>query len=223
MTRRPAAIAILGYGGVHHALIGSLMRSLPPPDGIYADGWHCLLRSDCAAVDHVRSSLAEQYLRESAHDVLVTVDHDISWAPGDLRKLVDAAHETGGIVAALVSKRCRGRGWGSRLPPGEWEIGADELVELPAGHWAGGALWAIHRDVIEALVAASSHVRSGFAPIFAPMLVEGADGETDYLTEDWAFCERARRAGYRVCVHLGTTAIHHDGATPYTPWDGVPL
>ena len=53
-------------------------------------------------------------------------------------------------------------------------------------------------------------------PYFLPMIV--SDGlESWYLTEDYTFCERARRCGYRLVADT-TIRLQHIGAYGYTLW-----
>lgn len=53
-------------------------------------------------------------------------------------------------------------------------------------------------------------------PYFLPFLVPDGDGLW-YLTEDYAFCERARRCGFRVMADT-TIRLVHDGGHGFT-WE----
>ena len=47
--------------------------------------------------------------------------------------------------------------------------------------------------------------------LYNPMLVSHPNGKKEYLSEDWAFCERARRLGYQIWGDLDIP-LGHSGA-----------
>lgn len=55
-------------------------------------------------------------------------------------------------------------------------------------------------------------------PYFLPMVVE-EDGVAWYLGEDYAFCERARRCGYRIVADT-TVRLQHIGMYGYS-WEDI--
>jgi hypothetical protein len=68
----------------------------------------------------------------------------------------------------------------------------------------------------EGLPVATANWVSPWCLIFLPVIV--SDGlESWYLTEDYAFCERARRCGYRLVADT-TIRLQHIGAYGYSLW-----
>jgi hypothetical protein len=63
----------------------------------------------------------------------------------------------------------------------------------------------VHRRVFDALVPTvplcMGSTDASFWPLWQPFWVEDEHaGGWNYLSEDWAFCERARQAGFKVWV-----------------------
>jgi hypothetical protein len=68
-----------------------------------------------------------------------------------------------------------------------------------------------HRRLYEAMAAelptCNEHFGEAVVPYFLPFVVETERGPW-YLGEDYAFCERARRAGHRVLVDTRVRLFH---------------
>ena len=126
-----------------------------------------------ALIDRCRATVAEQFLANPAHfDVLVMIDHDQSWQPGDILRIARKAHETSNpqgkqcIVGAAVSKRCRGLGIASAAGGvGIWRPGSDRLEPFD---YVGSAFTAWPRSVLEAIFARAPKTMQGFRPAFLP-------------------------------------------------------
>lgn len=167
-----------------------------------------------AAIDRARNRAAASFLqtpREQAGDVMLMVDHDIQWQPGDLSHLARRALERTAIVGGIYPKRTFGQGAAMRqCGAGIAHIGADEL--LPCDYVSGGFM-AIPRIILETVARKLPYITEGYWPLFMPMVVETAHG-TEYLTEDWALVQRARDAGfaaYAACY----PRLRHEGAYTY--------
>ena len=214
-----ATLACMTYGGTHWATVEALFQ-----ETTLCPDWFVALRPADAAIDRNRAKIATQVLDEGASDVLVMVDHDVSWVPGDALYLAEAARRTKGVVGAVVSKKTHGLGYGSRMPDGvRAEIRTPTLVEMPPHSYCGGALMAIHVSVLERLAATLGRTAEGWYPFFAPCSLVRPDGVTDWLSEDWALCHYARDvADAPVHTALWPLTQHHGGDYGYTAFDACP-
>ena len=100
-------------------------------------------------------------------------------------------------------------------------IGSDTLV--PMLYPAGGC-FAAHRRVFERLAKDLPLCNKDdlhYYPFFAKMIVEDPDNGTIDLSEDWAFGERARRAGFDIWLDP-SVRLGHIGATVYTADNALP-
>jgi hypothetical protein len=215
------SICIFAYGGIHQATSMSWTSELAVKD---RPKWYRWNAAEDAAIDRARGMVATRFLA-SVYDVLVMIDHDISWQPGDALYIARAAYERRAIVGGLVSKRDFARGWGGRFSKADnaaHEIGSDEIVDLGDDGYVGGAFIAIHRDVFDALSKTLPLVRTDFYPFFMPMLRENPEtGEMEYLSEDWAFGTRAQAAGFKSYCAMKPQLIHF-GEFPFTALGGNP-
>lgn len=215
---RPTLV-VMAYGGLSSPTTKAMIAELSDSPV----GWILKFATEDAAIDRARSTVATEFLDSpSGSDVLVMVDHDIEWAPGDLAHIAAKAAEHKAVVGGIVSKRLIGKGFGGRFGDGKrHEFGTSELVELGEGGYVGGAFMAIHRYVLEVLSEVNPKVRTGFHPFFLPMVrFNERLGAHEYLSEDWAFCERAKRSGLKVYASLKPVTTHW-GEYGYTALSGV--
>src|SRR3990167_2643460 len=126
------------------------------------------IAQDDALIDRARSNAATHFwLDRDAGDVMLMVDHDMQWEKGDLRYIAEKAAETHGIVAGLYPKRGFSAGNTFHMAePCRFLVGEDRLI--PA-----------------------TLVIQNFYPVFTPLVVE-TDRGWEHLSEDWAFCYRAK-------------------------------
>jgi len=207
-------LAVFAYGGVSSRTLGSILAEAGHAP------WQVVVADGDAAIDRMRSKVATQFIESPGSDVLAMVDHDIEWRTGDLTHIAELAAEKESVVGGLVSKKAIGRGFGGRFGDGQkHEIGGSELVELGPEGYVGGAFIAIHRKVLEDLAKKYPKVRTGFHPLFCPMMRKNdTQGVVEYLSEDWSFCERVKRAEHKLYVSMKAVTIHWGeyGFTPIT-------
>lgn len=143
--------------------------------------------------------------------VMVMVDRDIEWQPGDLERLIASCEKTGGIVGGAYAFRSGRIGLPLRLAEqSEFGLRVDDL--RPAIYLSGGFM-AVSAAALERLKDGLPYVSDsygGFWPFFLPMLHEG-----EYLSEDWAFCQRALDKGVSVTLDCWP-ALGHEGTKRYT-------
>ena len=210
-------LAVLAYGNVFPGTVACAMREVA--GGV----WDVFLSNKDAAVDRARSKIATRALDEG-FDVCVMVDHDLTWEPGDLGHIAAKAHETGGIVGGLVSKRQFGQGFGGRFGDGEpHRLYSDDFVCLGPTGFVGGAFTAYHRSALERIQEHHKlpRTRDGMVPFFLPTLVYSNRLKAwEYLSEDWSACWRAHEAGVPVHVAMRPRVVHH-GLYGFTLHDGA--
>lgn len=189
-----------------------------------------------ALIARSRSLLAtkfmeEEHLRDA--DVMVIVDDDVVWNPEDFWKIVEGARETRSIYGGVYVTRSREAHLSSRLfPHTELNICATPQRRPLELEYLATGFWAVHRDVFEAMLGGtfkdadglhSIHrcgkgADRGFWPFFATFTIEDEPGSFHYLSEDWAFCERARQLGFKVWMDQ-SIILQHMGLYPYTVAD----
>lgn len=164
-------------------------------------------QSKDALITRMRSVGATHYLEQGSGDVLVMVDHDIGWEAGDLDHLVRVCLDMKGIVGGVFPKRGFGLGVPVRFGDyGEYTIPADRVVEC---QYVATGFFAVHREVLEAIRATLPLTTHGHFPFFEAPTVTHEDGRVENLSEDYDFCEKARRLGFRVWADLRPQLTHH--------------
>lgn len=190
-----------------------------------------------ALISRSRSLMASKLLTDehlAAADVIVFIDDDIVFEPGDLWKIVEGARETGDIYGGGYVVRSREAHLSSRTLP---DRGVIEFRQTPERRpvevqYLATGFMAVPRSVVESVVAGEFRDADGthrvhrcevggdrpFWPVFSPFTVREPDGRLHYLSEDWAFCERARQAGHRVWMDA-SIILQHMGWYPFTVAD----
>jgi len=178
-----------------------------------------------AAVDRSRSIVASAFLRSDA-DVLLTIDSDIWFRAADAISLAEKAFDYD-IIAGLYMTRSVNTQPAMMLPgePLSFEPNAEpiEVPFVPAGFTA------IHRRVFEGLSETlplchkgwnDRGVDTSFWPFYCPFWKEWPGDGYIYLSEDWAMCERAKDAGFKVVIDP-SIRLGHMGSYMYTLEDLV--
>ena len=188
--------------------IQSMNRMLRHPV-TYAPAWNDALL--CRA----RSKTATHFLLESTADVHVSIDSDIVFAPESVMQIAQQAHDLGGIVAGLYVTRAKG---GLCRPTSIFET--DVPIEFSTDptpvpiKWAATGFMATPRCVFERLAKDLPLCHRDewwkFHPFYQPFWIESERDPEDwlYLSEDYAFCERARRAGFQVYLNPAVRLLH---------------
>ena len=169
-----------------------------------------------ALIERARGISATYFLRETDCDVHLSIDSDIvGFTVEDTLKLCELAAEYGIVGGSYV---CRSA---SRTFPAT-HYKADVRVEHAFDHtpvavkWCATGFLAVHRRVFEVLARDLPLLHRSqpwaFHNFYGPFEYEDDDtGEPILLSEDYAFCERARRAGFESYIdpavrvgHLGS-------------------
>lgn len=165
-----------------------------------------------ALLCRARSKTATHFLLESKADVHVSIDSDIVFDPQSVLQIAQQAHDLGGIVAGLYVTRAKG---GLCRPTSIFE--ADVPIEFGTDptpvevKYAATGFMATPRKVFEKLAEDMPLCHPSewwrFYPVYMPMIVDGDNGP-EYLSEDFAVCERARRAGFKIYINPAVRLLH---------------
>lgn len=205
----PRRIAICPY----HSFIEPACES--GLGALEARGWTVWRRPGSAALDRERSRLATAAL-EAGYDALLWVDSDQVFDADSAEKLCE--HDVP-FVSGLIARR------GVRDFACVFNHDAERISVGAAGgvmpvRYVGAGFALVRRVAFEAVKAhfglpTIADPAGAIVPYYLPMVTEVAAGRLGYLGEDYAFCERLRRAGVPVLVdtrlrigHIGHYTYH---------------
>lgn len=172
-----------------------------------------------ALIQRSRSRSASDFLKTDAQ-VFVQIDGDIAFNPIDVLKIAEKAFEYNIVGGAYVKRMQEKTELAIRTwKPTEIEFTDDQHpVEV---EFLSGGFYAVHRRVLETML--RTHARElplchakdmAFYPFYADKLYKEGDN-TLFLSEDWAFFQRAREAGFTSYVDP-TVRLGHVGNYTYT-------
>ena len=166
-----------------------------------------------ALVERARSISATYFLRKSDADVHLSIDSDITdFRVEDVLKICEqaASHD---IVAAVYITRAAKR----TFPATFFQDGlrvemAFDPTPVPV-QWAATGFLAVHRRVFERLTKDLPLLHKGdgdraFYPFYLPLVYDDPDAGPILLSEDYAFCERAKQAGFGVWINPAVRLGH---------------
>lgn len=208
----PTLHSVMALSGVVSTLYDHDVGSLAEPRlKVGESAWRVTTKTGDGLVSRARSVIVSRWWAESADDVFLMVDDDITFSVEDAEKIVAETHKTQGIVCAAYPIRSGAglalRGLGG--PDAAVTFAPDQpLVEI---EYAATGFMAVHRKVIDAMVPTMELCHAdqpwAFWPLFAPLIVPMGPAKA-YLSEDWAFCHRARDLGFKVYVDPTITLGH---------------
>jgi hypothetical protein len=165
----------------------------------------------CSAIDFARSSMATRALADG-FDELLWIDDDIVFDPDDVERIRASAHP-------FVAGPCAKRG----VPSFAFDVlpGTESLKFGQGGGivdvlFVGMGFVYTRREIYEAIAAELPVCSAGatsIIPYFIPFVL-ATDAGHKYLSEDFAFCERTRRAGYRILLDT-RIRLYHLGSHRY--------
>jgi hypothetical protein len=171
--------------------------------------------ASAAAIDRMRCDMATTALADG-FEHLMWIDSDISFAPAAVEQLL--GHELP-VVAALYPKKGQ-RSFAVYFEDGTRQLQIGQGGGLLDVKYVGTGFLLTHRMVYDdvrrtfGLPTCNTKWNQPTIPFFLPMIVpDGADGYW-YLSEDFAFCERARQAGHKISVDT-TIRLGHIGKYAY--------
>lgn len=139
----------------------------------------------CPYIDMGRSLIATAVLDKPEIGGLLFIDHDMVFDVAEVEKLIDSCEEHRSVVGAAYSMRRTGKIIGgidgSKLPAGEQVVFFDGGKVVPASY-LGMGLTAIHRSVLERLVAHSDAVHARNAEKLRDLVCHVEAGEPELPT-----------------------------------------
>jgi hypothetical protein len=170
-------------------------------------------------IDRARNRLATDALAEGFEE-LFWIDSDMAFEPASVDRLRN--HDLP-IVCALYPTKVEKK-LTSHLLPGTREIAFGQgggLLEIL--YAATGFLYTRRQVYLDVqtklnLPVCNRQLGQPLVPFFLPMILED-QGEHVYLSEDFSFCERARRCGYRIWADT-TIRLQHIGIYGYS-WEDL--
>jgi hypothetical protein len=173
-------------------------------------------------IDRARAVAATQFLDHDQGDILLFIDDDIKFQPPDIYKIAQDVRELGTVVCAPYQiKNLKERRLA--LHP----LNNDGIMVGPGGKiqevkYASSGFMAIPKKVLEDLAKVLPRLDTGAGitdgkpnvtmyPFFQPTWTEE---EMTYLSEDYAFCLRARKLGYKIMLD-SQIVLAHSGPCDY--------
>lgn len=161
-----------------------------------------------SAIDQGRSQMATDALREGFLETF-WIDSDIGFDPDDVERLRSTNHP---IVCGLYPQKGQ-RALACHVLPGTKTLTFGREGGLAEIQYAGAGFLLVRREVYsriqmeQKLPICNERYGRVLIPWFQPMV--RPDGEHEwYLAEDFAFCERARQAGYAVVADTRVRLSH---------------
>src|SRR3972149_2702034 len=177
-----------------------------------------------ALVSRSRSIAASAFLRSKA-DVLLTIDSDIWFRAADAIKLCEEALEYD-FIAGLYLTRGTKKQSALRPPVDVPVIFQDDSKPVEVRYLSTGFM-AVSRKGLEKTMEHSkvphcpkgmSHLGqdTSFFPLYMPYVIpDDGPEENLYLSEDWALCQRAKDAGFKMWLDP-SIRLGHVGQEMYT-------
>jgi SAM-dependent methyltransferase len=178
-------------------------------------GWRERLLAGDGLIARSRSRITSSWWAETNDDVFLMVDDDVAFTAEDAEHLVDLVRDGKDIVCGAYPVH-NGAHFAIKMLPGQQNetiaFGAGEPIEI---RYAATGFMAVHRRVIDALVPTLPMCEPwSFLPFFQAMVVEDeVTGDHTLLSEDWGFCEMARRLGFRVWLDP-RAILGHESSIP---------
>jgi hypothetical protein len=166
------------------------------------------------AVDYARSKMASDAL-DAGFEEIMWIDSDIGFTADDVEML--RRHRLP-VVSGIYPQKGQ-RSLASHLLPQTRELLFGIGGGLTEIRYAAGGFLLTQRRVYEAvreheqLPSCNERFGGAFTPYFWPMVIPDGDGHW-YLAEDFAFCERVRRAGFAVMADT-RIRLQHIGRAAY--------
>jgi len=168
-----------------------------------------LMTNGEASINRARNNMAATFLRHPEYDVLAFIDADIEIEPDDFKRLAALDKPVRGAAVAMKGK--------SDPPPlscwvKDRQMRREDMPDEPFRvDYLGAAVLFIRRDVVQTLSEEWDRLLGYDDPIVGPgvALFECTVINRAYLTEDYGFCEMARRAGFDIWCDPSVVVNHY--------------
>jgi glycosyltransferase involved in cell wall biosynthesis len=210
MTKGKVVFATPSLSGPTAPYMEALIASVP---GIKAAGWDAgtVHEVGCPYISNARATMLRKALDAGA-DVIVFIDYDLSWKPGDLLKLIETP---GDVVAGTYRYKEEEPHYmgiledGPENRPVVRDDGAIYATAVPAGFLK------VTKEAVDRFMTAYPELMYG--PKYAPSvdLFNHGAFEGQWWGEDYAFCRRWRAIGGEVLIVPNLDLNHHSGETVF--------
>jgi predicted TPR repeat methyltransferase len=209
-----AGLLLCAYRSVNADTL-SCLHSLVGDPGPH--GWRVKVKVGDALISRSRNIIVTSWWRETADDVLLMIDDDISFGRGDADRLVQLCRDGHDIICGAYPTH-DGAHMACRFLPQTQEIGFGPGHEPLEIAMAATGCMAVHRRVLDRLARdlplCHANEEWSFYPFFeARTAPNDAAGGQEWLSEDYTFSARARAAGYTVWLDPQTILTHHGMAS----------
>jgi len=150
-------------------------------------------------IDRSRSVMASQFL-ETDNDVLIFIDDDIiDWGIDDINQIVADVQETNSIVGGCYSIKDseKPRICALGIDTGEGPADIGPQMGLTEVRYVATGFMAIPRKVLEDMAKGMQKINF-YGDLVAHPFFQCLINNGVYLSEDYSFCERAARLGYKI-------------------------
>ena len=171
-----------------------------------------------ALVCRSRSKTATAFLLDSDADVHVSIDGDVIFEPWQVAQIARQAVEYGMVGGLYITRSRADARPTSIFEPGQTITFGTDPTPQPV-RWIAPVFLATHRRVLEAMAKELPLCHEDeswrFYPFYQPVVADGPRGKPIYLSEDFAFCERAKAAGFTPYL-APNIRIYHLGDHPFS-------
>ena len=224
-------VSICGYSPIErltHYSVSQLLRCLEP------QFFEAAIKP-IAGADVFRSIVASRVVAAKDYDAVLFVDHDVVFDPKDVMSLVRSMKDGKNVIGGCYVTKSEHPQPSSRFLNGQTVVFKPGAAPVKIEYLAGGFML-VARNVLDTLSRklpfCNSKENMGFWPFFMPFVKRHRSGlfknEYEYLTEDYAFCDRAREAGFDIWLdpsirlsHIGSFAYELEDAD-YMSKDKMP-
>ena len=172
-----------------------------------------------ALIERARSINATWFMNNTDADVHLSIDSDITFTADDAVKICEQAMTHDIVLGLYVTRAGNQRPFPTSFIEADIEVTMGlEKDELYPVKWGATGFMATHRRVFEKLskdlpLLHKSTGERAFYPFYQTMIVDHND-EQILLSEDYAFTQRAKDAGFGVWFNPGVR-LGHIGQYPY--------
>ena len=164
-----------------------------------------------AGINRARSVQASKWYRETADDVFLMIDDDITFDPQDANTIVERCRQGYDVIAAAYPTGDASHLAVRTLGEKALRFGPD-VEPMEMRHVATG-FFAVHRRVIEAMTKTLPYCNSDASWAFWPLFGFGWEpdpeaGGFNNLSEDYFFCNNARALGFKVYLDMSIMVGH---------------
>lgn len=196
-------VALPIMGGFYPQMVNSLLALMQENPGGHR--FRFAIRYNESLISRCRNGMAASFLASDC-EYLLSIDGDLEFPPDAVDRLVQ--HGKDFVAAPYIGKG---------MPP-QWMVRfypdvPPYLEGLQRVRYVSGGFSLVHRRVFEAVLdpelryqGRDGRVEHG---IYNPVLHREPGGaEAEYLSEDWAFCQRALDKGVEIFCDFGIRLVH---------------